>query len=325
MSILAEGLQPSVLPGLFKAAGRLPVLRMSDVLTAKGAAYDLNFSTGTNNTIHSDFRDTAYVSDVVAADCSRLAVASLQSIIEATRLTGDKFAVPWSIIQAYYAAFYAAHAIVRILGGGCCWLESQHTDRIRNSASVIGVALPFRVEPGNYRCAVSPSGTSFEWTRMTSGKGTHESFWSYFESFVRTKAAAVLAGPISPQDGQAAFAQLTALLDFSVVRRSPYWMSRIRNEVQYQFEHGVWHATVLSAPDRNAISKLVASWDRDPMEINLNSGSRLGDLGDLSVSAAFLVALCRVLMARVAERGAGKTRSFVYFGPSVFLNHRQRH
>ena len=167
--------------------------------------------------------------------------------------------------------------------------------------------------------------SSVEWTRLTRGKGTHESFWGYFETFIRDSAASVLAGPISTVDAQAAFAQLTAFLDLGVVRRSNHWMSRIRNEIQYQFEHGAWHATRLSAADRTALWKLSSNWEVDPMSINLQSGARLGDLGDMSIASAFLIALCRALLSRVAERGAGRTRSFVYFGPSDFLSHRQRH
>jgi hypothetical protein len=324
MSILAEGLQPSVLPGLFSATGRLPSIRMSDGLTAKAAAYDLSFIS-VGNVVSTDFRDRSYVSQIVAADCSRLSVAALQSVMESNRLAGDKFAIPWSLIKAYYAAFYAGHAIVRILGGGCCWLETSHVDRIRDGAQALGIVPPFRLDTGNYQCQVSNSGTAFHWTRMSAGRGTHESFWHYFEVFVRSKAADVLTGSMVPADAQAAFSQLSALLDLGAARRSSSWMSRVRNEIQYQFEHSVWHASALSARDREALSRLVQQWEVDPMAIDLMGGKRFGDIGDLAVAAAFLVSLCSTLLQRVADRGAGRTKSFVHFGPAGFLSHRRRH
>lgn len=53
------------------------------------------------------------------------------------------------------------------------------------------------------------------------------------------------------------------------------------------------------------------------MSINLDV-PQFGILGDFTISCAFIVALCRSLIERVAERSL-QGRSFLHYGPMVFI------
>ena len=45
---------------------------------------------------------------------------------------------------------------------------------------------------------------------------------------------------------------------------------------------------------------------------------RFGVLGEFIVACAFIVALCRVMLTRIAERSP-RNRSFLHYGPMEFI------
>lgn len=318
---MAEALQPFIVNGLFGVAGKLPATKLSEIIISKSSAYSIEVNNNLNSVI-CDFRDSSYVSRIIAADCSRLSIAALQSTYEANRLCNDKFATPWTVVKIYYSAFYSAHALVRILGGGCCWLENIHVTRLREIASLFEVDFSFKLDPGNYRCNILNSGTSIEWKKLNSGKGTHESFWAYFEIFLRDISEKILKGKLGTRDAQYAYYKILEFIDLGTKRRSNHWMSKIRNDVQYQFEYNIWHSNTLSSKDRLLMLSLNNLWKKDPVEIDLSAGNKLGDLGDLAVASAFLNSLCNLVINRISERGSSGRKSFVHFGPKNFINYR---
>ena len=154
MSLLAEALQPSLVNGLLAVGGPLETTSLPDAITSRRAAYTLTFDIPAR-AIHLDFRDAAYVVSTVASDCSRLATSCLQSASLSSVDSEEKFWLPWSLVRFYYAAFYGAHAVVRLLGVGCAWLDSEDLSRVEAlSQATDGRPTPFRTDPGTYRCSI---------------------------------------------------------------------------------------------------------------------------------------------------------------------------
>src|SRR5579862_5681975 len=57
-----------------------------------------------------------------AADINRLGSAAFETLDSIIRLASLPKSLAWLTIKTYYAAFFAAHALLRIFGIGCCSL-----------------------------------------------------------------------------------------------------------------------------------------------------------------------------------------------------------
>jgi hypothetical protein len=67
-----------------------------------------------------------------------------------------------------------------------------------------------------------------------------------------------------------------------------------------------------------ALTRLVSQWISDPMKIDLRV-PHIGALGEFVIGCTFIVALCRTMLKRIAERSTVGKKSFVYFGPLEVL------
>ncbi|MCI0564069.1 MAG: hypothetical protein MN733_36805 [Nitrososphaera sp.] len=319
---MADGLQPFVVQGLFSRSGRSDLRSIPDVLDTTHAAYDLDFDAATPSTLIT-FRDSDLIVEAVAADASRFSSASFQTISITAMECLKRDALAWEMIKLYYSAFYAGHALIRLLGEGCSYFDKSHVTRIKGIADALGKPLPFQIESGIYRAIIERSSTQIRCIKLRGASGgTHELFWDVFGKRIRAASEEVLSGPLAPRDAQLVFAQLAAL--DAIIRRqgSHNWLSVVRNTLQYRHGYGVWFPSELKKGARHSLSRLVGKWNSDPMSIHLNAPGATGngDLGDFAIACAFIVATCHALLLRIAERSAAGKRSFIHSGPMAFLN-----
>ena len=88
-----------------------------------------------------------------AFDCSRLATAAFESILDASKCSYSKRASSWLVVRTYYASFYAAGAIARMLGISFTWLQKQETERILREASMLSCDTGVgKIDEGYYIC-----------------------------------------------------------------------------------------------------------------------------------------------------------------------------
>jgi hypothetical protein len=320
MSLLADALQPELVPGVFSAVGPYEDISLSDAIVARGAAYALGFDAPLRR-IDLDFRDAGYVAHLVAADCGRLSTSCLQSVASIWPIEDEKAALPWALIRLYYAAFYAGHVVVRLLGSGCCWLEAEHIARLDAVGHATGMPIPFKADVGAYRCAID--NTKLEWTKIGSGTrgGAHEALWKTLDSVLSEVSASILTGPLALVDGRAVMAKIESFRRMAGANGSASWLSRTRNDLQYRLAHQVWHATGIGKHDRLRLLRLSGQWTIDPMGIDIDGAPRFGLLGEFCTACAFVIAVFRVLILRVEERNAGRRGCFVRHGPRAFANY----
>ena len=121
MSLIATALQPHMINGFMTLRGRGSG-GLSELLVDKTRGYDLDFDS-LEESISVDFRDTQLITPAMGVDCCRFATAAFQSIVPATEEIVEKDTLAWSMVKLYYAAFYAGHSIIRILGESCSFLD----------------------------------------------------------------------------------------------------------------------------------------------------------------------------------------------------------
>ena len=313
---MADALQPLMVQGILGIAGRLAVMSLPDAIISPRAAYDLDFD-DVDRAILFDFRDADLIVTATASDCCRLAGSAFQTVSSvALEAVLEKKALPWEIIKLYYSAFYAGQTVIRLLGEGCSFLDARHISRIETFAQAIRKMPAFKLEAGLYRCALDPSATKLRCARIAGG--THESFWNVFGERLGAATVGVLRGPLVPNDAQAVFAQLDAFGRLIARHGSYRWLSTLRNDLQYRHRHDVWFPSSIGKRDRGTLRRLASQWRADPMSLDLDA-ARFGVLGEFIIACAFIVALCRVMLTRVAERSPTK-RSFLHHGPMEFIS-----
>lgn len=316
MSALADALQPLIATGVFSVGGRLESISLTGAITARTSAYAVNVTVGWN--IELDFRDPRYVSAVLASDASRLATSCLQSVSIAVAEEDEKYWLPWWVVRLYYAAFYGAHAVLRFLGAGCCWLEATDVGRL---ASVLhattGQDLPIK-KGGPFRCDADTSSGRLLWSRLDGRP--HEALWMLFDRVLRETGENVLRGPMRARDAQAVFAQLEAFRSIGSHHQNSSWLSRLRNDVQYKLAYDVWHPTAHDRRARDRLKRVATQWADDPMGIDLSGVIGHSPLVQFSAACAFVIGLCRVIVVRVSERNASGARSFLSYGPVAYAH-----
>jgi hypothetical protein len=315
MSLVADALQPSFLPGIFSVTGNLERRTIADALTEPRAAYRLALDDSKRSLLF-DFGEPTFIVTATASDCSRLAVSAFQSLVSIQQETLERDLLPWAFVKLYYASFYAGHTLTRLLGMACSYFEGRHITRIEAQRQAYGIDPEFRIEAGLYRCSLNGPATQLSCQRIG---GSHETFWSEFGDHIRHVTGAVLDAGLVAADAQLVFGQLQAFDQLLRRHGSPSWLSTLRNDVQYKHQYAVWFPCEVGRRDRENLARIIAQWRSDPMTIDLNA-QRFGRLGEFATACTFTMALCRTLILRIVERAPRRPRSFLDFGPVGFLN-----
>jgi hypothetical protein len=320
ISLAALALQPFIMSDLITLTGRVDDMMLSDTIIAPMASFDLDFDDASKSIVL-DFRVAEPITSSLSSEFCRLSSAALQSALSIDGEIDDRDRIAWAMIKLYYSAFYAGHALIRLFGGTCSYFGRAHTMRLMELGSARGKTPAFKLDSGFYNCTVKSAGTAMTCIKVSgSSGGAHDAFWDTFQRHIKALSAKVLNGPMIPIDAQAVFAQLHAFTTLTARQGNLNWLSGIRNDLQYRHRHDVWFPFAVAKRERQSLGRTVAQWMDDPMQISL-SRSRIGPLGDFCSACAFVVALCRAMLARLSALAPQRLKSFVYFGPVSFLNY----
>jgi hypothetical protein len=316
---MADALQPLMLRGFLALSGRAAPMRVPDVLIQdQSAGYDLDFDS-IDEAVLVDFRETTLVTKALASDSCRFATAAFQSAVAGEMCNRDTAA--WSMVKLYYAAFYAGHALIRLMGESVSQFDYTHVNHLDRLSAALGKAPPFKIDGGFYRCTMNTAATGFAFTRAKGRKGgAHEAFWEVLGKRLEISSAQILAGPLPPADAQLVFNKIGSFAD--ILKRNGSkthsWLSVFRNTLQYQHGFGVWFPAKLRQRECDVLNGLARQWKRNPMDCELDPTDG-GEIGRFVAGCTFLIAVCRDLTKRIAERSTAGNKSFITFGPLAYL------
>jgi hypothetical protein len=258
-----------------------------------------------------------------AFDCNRMASAAFESMYLINRNSQIPRATAWFIIQSYYAAFFAGHSILRILGVSCSQLEYQHIKKVNTIAQLYSTDNGIEISNGYYQCTYNPDSKQLICKNLKqSGGGSHESFWKIFHNEMKQLSNEILSSSQSvTQESQIVASQLDNMCTILCHenRNGGNWLSYIRNTVNYRHELGSWF------PYRNRRRSFVdelyagqSAWLAEPLDIEL---VRLPgtDLRLFQRTCTFIVSLCKVLIEDMAMR-CPTGKSFLEDGSIRLLN-----
>lgn len=318
MSIIASPLRTFWLPGLHTVSGRVLKGLGGWVLDEEYQIYSSLQPDGFTLSVPSD---EALLS-ALAADISRCSMASFESSYSVVKNDLLPRSTCWLVIKSYYAAFFAAHAVSRILGTAFLQFEAPHAMAVQKIADLFGATNGQKVNKGYYECLFDSAKKELLCKRLKpESGGAHEVFWGIFSTLMDKLSNSVIgAGSSTTANNQQVSAKLADLVD-NLGRGSfgkGNWLSIVRNNVNYAHKFGTWFPYSEERPYSARLFDHKKDWLADPMTIDLTShGDR--DLLRFQATCNFLVSLCRVLVSDMATRSPA-ARSFHVYGSIALLN-----
>lgn len=252
----------------------------------------------------------AAILQAYATDCDKFVSAAFESMVAVPRSPPLPKSVAWLMISHYYAAFFAANAILRMLGTSCTQIETIEANSVLNVAHVWG-QNPGAVllNRGQYSCTFDHTRQMITCSLVRTTAGVHEGLWRLFRERMEWISNQILASSSNISiEAQRAAAKLYDLCQN--LSRPPCgtgnWLSYVRNRINYRQEYDAWFP--YGRNDAERLFRGATDWMLEPLSLNLSPGSR--ELEVYSVTCCFVVALCRAMALDIADRSPSR-KSFL--------------
>jgi hypothetical protein len=256
-------------------------------------------------------READFLSSI-AYDSNRMACAAIETMVAITQIKTLPRSTAWLIIQAYYAAFFAAHALLRMFGVVCFQIDATTAAALARVANSQGSLPPTGFEKGFYVCTYDSTTKLLSFTKSAAAsRGSHEILWEVFIQKLRQMAHELLAA----SSIYTPFAVKLTELETILCERGHATggsLSNIRNSVNYRHEFGTWfpYRGVSLSPEQ--LFKLAGKWTAYPVTIETSPSSR-NVLGMQLAASVFIVSVCRLVAIDMGNKcPAG--RSFQSYG-----------
>src|ERR1044072_569117 len=193
----------------------------------------------------------------ISKDCDRFSMASIESLcaIQPNRVFARNSS--WPIINAYYAGFFAAHALLRIFGVSFSQLSNSHVRKVWEFAKVVGRDNGVvSIEEGFYEGIFSKTDHTITFQKL---KDSHADLWKCFLHLLQRLIDIVPSTSASTPDKLRTMELLAEIK--SVISQHPggsqgNWLSIIRNNVNYQGGYGAWFPYVNSCFDETKLAEI---------------------------------------------------------------------
>ena len=203
--------------------------------------------------------------DALSFDAFRFASNAAQTLKELEQSSAYSKVTSWRIIKTYYAAFFAAHATMRIFGRSFSSLSDAHVQYLANRClSEAGYRPNF--PSGYYLISIDNKDLSFKKYRSS-----HECFWVCYSDlckFISSESLKISHPKDKREDIQNYFNNISIALTNNNPNKKPSWLSSVRNDVNYSSEYGVWYPFNTKTPDHHDLFGNFRSWRSGNLSIS---------------------------------------------------------
>ena len=231
-----------------------------------------------------------------SARFSAAALETLASISEPLRFPRS---IGWALIKLYYAAYFSAHSVMRVFGIALTYLEAAHVNKVSEYAGLT-VSPPPKYPVGDYAVEFDAKSLSCQFKAKSNA---HKDAWASFNALLRRVSSDVsgVQGLTTSKLAVSGFLdQLVDGLSGDGDVADGSWLSKTRNEINYQQKHGVWFPYAGSNIRFDELSVIIDGWSIDEMRVGngLIHGTRLRRFCHTCCAIAHL---SRLLMHEVAQ------------------------
>jgi hypothetical protein len=256
-----------------------------------------------------------------AGDVSRMASASFESIEGIAPSRSLPRSTAWLVIRTYYAAFFAAHALLRMLGTSVTQFDAPQLGSVHEVADAYSMKHGIALSRGQYVCRFDAASSELR-CRRVDGDRAHAGLWRVLLEELRRISADLLSTNVSSVAVQSVAAQMDTLatcLSRGGLDATGAWLSSIRNMTNYQHEFGAWYPYSDRPRYYERLYDIAAKWKQDPGRITLWTQPGR-DLQRFVESCVLIVSLCRDSCAEMSRRCPGG-RSFHEMSSLALLRH----
>jgi hypothetical protein len=180
------------------------------------------------------------------AKFASVAFESLETFRTRWATAEDRDGIAWRFVGLYYSAFYAAHAVLRLLGRSLtnvpAWSGVQaEFDALHKSTSIPNLEL----RTGYHLMTLSPDKRSIEIrnANASASKGSHGVTWDEFRDLADDVYANNSLNTTHQQRAAADYAGIIAqpvCIDHESSSIQWPWMSAMRNKINYRIPENLW-------------------------------------------------------------------------------------
>jgi hypothetical protein len=223
-----------------------------------------------------------------AHEADRFASAAFESVIVGTRNEKYPRSTGWLLIRAYYSAFFAVHALLRLHGWACTRLAPGNLKSVNEDLALMAPGSQI-FTGGLYFVRSEANGRDLRCKSLsTSLGGTHEALWALLKVYLVDVVQVVLSHP--DPTGQAFVATMDAFQALVDEHGGVGWFPTLRNRVNYSHEYGAWFPYVKSTCDYDRLQAIFGRWTMSPEDVLKALGN--DELMRFVGACAFLVAAC---------------------------------
>jgi hypothetical protein len=267
----------------------------------------------TNGSARLDLRGEILSSTgALASEISRFSCAAYESLVEAVPAGGTR-GLGWSLVRHYYAAFYCAHALLRIGGSSLTYIPSTTVSRLNKvGGQYLGVSP--QITSGVYFIKPDPTAKHVVILEKASDGtgGSHEDMWERFLALLvdlENRIVLSQGNNTIAQDAVKISEELRSLL-CRQGKKTGGWPSTVRNAVNYRHDYGVWFPYTLPQLSTNKLIQKMNQWQpNNPNGFEI--GSAREDLGRFIEIGNVIAHLLTSALQDISRRSPLPAKSFV--------------
>lgn len=272
----------------------------------------------TGSTVEIEINDDHAFHNMLAHDGCRMACAAFETMenIQLTPKLPKSFG--WIAIKCYYAAFFAAHSILRSFGYTCSQLERGHIDILNAYGASVGITETLKSEGGFFVGHYNKQNRIFEIKKM---KNTHEDTWHWLTTCLKKISNEALQVSGITAEKQALSAHIGDLVfnlqDGGKLLKGSY-LSQFRNAVNYRHEFNSWHPYGKKSIQAEKIMAIIAEW-KGEKKTSSHSWKESKEVLKFFNTCIDIIILNRVLMDLIINNSATKNNFYARW-PNKLLN-----
>jgi len=270
-SLFANSLRPFWVDGLITITGPQKTLLLETFEEQKGYVF---YHPLQPQFFKAKLTDYELFLRAFAADINRFGCAAIESMNEVHYKPLFSKSHSWKCIKAYYAAYYSAHAILRMNGISCTNFERENLNSVEGIADIWGMQNGVSIEKGYYQCTIDSTAKEILCNKIvaTGSKGSHEQLWSVFLKHMEYIISEISNSTVTPELQRI----LNKLLDLrntliAYGSNGGNWLSKVRNEINYKHVNGLWYPYKDSERYFDKIENMLENWEEIPDNLDLSA------------------------------------------------------
>jgi hypothetical protein len=246
------------------------------------------------------------LTEALVSEISRFSCAAYESFLDAAPSGPSPKALGWQIVRHYYAAFYSAHALLRIAGVSLFFLSSDSANTLNR---IGGQYLGMSPQLGKGLYSVRRDNAHQQTIRLeklSPGGGSHEDMWKkMLLLLVEVEASIILMqGQIPAAMSAIGISTLLRAKLCQQGKANGAWPSSIRNTVNYRHDLSVWYPYGQRRTFYDAITLRMSRWkpnDPQGFDISQNGGDLISFAEICNVFSHILTAALRDISSRAPK------------------------